>query len=357
MSTVFFIRRTTFLVALLVHAAGSAVAQSRAPQPSPNDTVFRRARRLVSEGNGVAGRALVDTLLSHEQEGRPGYGDALYWRGALAATAADAERDYRRVIVEYPLSAYADDALLAMAELEQARGDRAGALQHLQRFVREHPVSTARGTAAFAGARLAFELGDTRAACNLIADARSSVATDEVELRNQIDYYASRCPSSVATAPTTPIPSAATPSRDSSRGTTATAQQPLTRQPKVTVPVTPPARIAPEVASTAPAPVPNASAPPATTTAAPPRADSKKPTTMFTVQVAAYNTLADANALVARLEKKGVHARVSGTSKPFRVRLALHTTRQAAAADAAALKAKSIVGFVTDEQVAEPKTP
>ena len=351
MPTVFSIRRTAFLFALLVHTAGSAVAQSSTAKASPSDSIFRRARRLVSEGNGVAGRALVDTLLSREQEGRTGYGDALYWRGALAATAADAERDYRRVIVEYPLSAYADDALLAMAELEQARGDRAGALQHLQRFVREHPVSTARGTAAFAGARLAFELGDTRAACNLIADARSSVATDEVELRNQIDYYASRCPSSVATAPTTPIPGTGTPPRDSSRGTATTAQQPLTRQPKVTVPVTPPARIAPEVAATAPAPSP-------TTTATPPRADSKKPTTMFTVQVAAYNTLAEANALVGRLEKKGLHARVTGSAKPFRVRLALHPTRQAALDEAATLKAKSIDGFVTTEvQGAEPKTP
>ena len=78
---------------------------------------------------------------------------------------------------------------------------------------------------------------------------------------------------------------------------------------------------------------------------------------MYTVQIAAYGNLADAKALVARLEKKGVHARVSGTAKPFRVRLALHSTRQAAAQDYEALKAKSIVGFVTDEQVVEPKTP
>jgi cell division septation protein DedD len=79
---------------------------------------------------------------------------------------------------------------------------------------------------------------------------------------------------------------------------------------------------------------------------------------MFTVQLAAYNTLADAKGLVARLEKKGIHARVSGTAKPFRVRLALHTTRQAAADEVAALKTKSIIGFVTtEEQIAELKTP
>ena len=352
MSTPFPMHRSVLFLLLFIPATAVATAQSSATPPA-NDSVFRRARRLVSEGNGAAGRALVDTLLGREQEGQAGYGDALYWRGALAETAADAERDYRRVIVEYPLSAYSDDALLAMAELEQARGDRAGALQHLQRFVREHPVSTARGTAAFAGARLAFELGDTRAGCNLITDARSSVASNEVELRNQIDYYAARCPATVSVVPpASPAPTPATPppARDTSR-TTATAAQPSpTRQPKVTVPVTPPARIAPVAASSA---IPAISA----ASAGAGNATDRKLTTMFTVQLAAYNTLADAKALVARLEKRGVRARVSGTAKPFRVRLALHSTRQAAADDAAALKAKSIIGFVTDEQVAEPKAP
>ncbi|CAN5829804.1 hypothetical protein BH11GEM2_BH11GEM2_02520 [soil metagenome] len=353
-------RRSFLFFAFILHvAAASAGAQSSATSTSVNDSLFRRARRLVSEGNGIAGRALVDTLLSREQEGRPGYGDALYWRGALAATAADAERDYRRVIVEYPLSVYVDDALLAMAELEQARGDRAGALQHLQRFVREHPVSTARGTAAFAGARLAFELGDTRAACHLITDARSSIASNEVELRNQVDYYASRCPSPVAVVPSAPVTGTAMPQRDSSRTASTGAQPSPTRRPKVTVPMTPPARIAP----TAPAITPT---PPASSTSRPSSSPApggekladRKVTTMFTVQLAAYNTLADAKGLVARLEKKGIHARISGTAKPFRVRLALHASRQAAVDEVAALKAKSIIGFVTtEEQIAEQKTP
>jgi cell division septation protein DedD len=353
-------RRSFLFFAFVLHvAAASAGAQASATPTSANDSLFRRARRLVSEGNGVAGRALVDTRLSREQEGRPGYGDALYWRGALAATAADAERDYRRVIVEYPLSAYVDDALLAMAELEQARGDRAGALQHLQRFVREHPVSTARGTAAFAGARLAFELGDTRAACNLITDARSSIASNEVELRNQVDYYASRCPGPVAVVPSAPATGTATPQRDSSRTRSTGAQPSPTRRPKVTMPMTPPARIAPTAPAITPTPPTSSTARPSSSPApAGEKLADRKVTTMFTVQLAAYNTLADAKGLVARLEKKGIHARVSGTAKPFRVRLALHTTRQAAADEVAALKTKSIIGFVTtEEQIAELKTP
>lgn len=351
MSNAFSLRNPFVLVALFTQLATHAGAQSNTT-PSPNDSLFRRARRLVSEGNGAAGRALVDTLLGREQEGRPGYGDALYWRGALAETAADAERDYRRVIVEYPLSAYADDALLAMAELEQARGDRAAALQHLQRFVREHPVSTARGTAAFAGARLAFELGDSRAACALITDARSSIASSEVELRNQVDYYATRCPSSGAPTPVLSGSDGKPTPRDSIHAVPTRTPSSPTRRPKASVTMTPPAKI--ETVR----PIPAADVTPSLDTV-PTRAPAdKKSKVMFTVQVAAYTTLAEATALVARLEKKGVHAHVSGVAKPYRVHLTLHPTRQAALDEAAALKAQSIVGFVTtEEQTAAPKTP
>ena len=185
-------------------AAQSATAASLPSLPG-TDSIFRRARRLVSDGNGTSGRALVDSMLRASVEGSSGYGDALFWRGALAETAADAERDYRKVVVEYPLSPYVDDALLSLAELEQARGDRTAAFQHLQRFVREHPASPARARAGLAAARLAFEQRDAARGCAMIADARSSAGTGDVELRNQIDYYGARCPTtSVAATPATP---------------------------------------------------------------------------------------------------------------------------------------------------------
>ncbi|HET9011556.1 MAG TPA: tetratricopeptide repeat protein, partial [Gemmatimonadaceae bacterium] len=172
--------------------SGAVRAAGEAPRPA-SDSLFRHARRLVAEGNGVAGRSLVDSLLRAADPATPAYGDALYWHGALAPTAAEAERDYRRVIVEYPLAYYADDALLAIAELEQARGDRAGALAHLQRFVKEHPSSPGRGIAALGAARLAFEQRDTTLGCSMIAAARSSAPASDVELRNQIEYHGRPC--------------------------------------------------------------------------------------------------------------------------------------------------------------------
>ena len=70
---------------------------------------------------------------------------------------------------------------------------------------------------------------------------------------------------------------------------------------------------------------------------------------MYTIQVAAYSTRPPAEALVRTLARRGVSARVSGTAEPFRVRLAFYRTHREAVQAAAALKARGIVGFVTDE--------
>jgi tetratricopeptide (TPR) repeat protein len=347
------------------------------PMPRPaNDSIFRRARRLVSDGNGAAGRALVDTILKATPEGTTAYGDALYWQGALAETAADAERAYRRVIVEYPLSTYNDDALLAIAELEQARGDRAGALAHLQRFVREHPSSPGRAVAALAAGRLAFEQRDMRTGCAMIAEARASASNTDVELRNQIDYFHTRCPAQ-STAAVSAAPAVETPA-------------PVTEPPVATTPIATPvekpmkpaAKPAPAAAAKAvkpavkPAAESSAKAPekavvseknkgamtlrrdsaPSVKAPAPARATASVRES-YTIQLAAYNTRADADRLVAKLASRGVTARVSGEDKPFRVRLGFYKTRQAAANEVAALKARGIIGFVTTEPAPEGKTP
>jgi len=339
------------------------------PRPA-NDSLFRRARRMVSEGNGAAGRALVDSLLAATDPSMPAYGDALYWHGALAPTAAAAEADYRRVIVEYPLAYYSGDALLAIAELEQARGDRAGAMQHLQRFVREHPENPSRGIAALGVARLAFEQQDTVLACSMLAEARRSASPTDVELRNQVQYYGSRCsaPSAVASAP---APTTGAPVK-----TTSTA--PAAPPAAAPAPARSPAPVAaPRESAKAPAkevvkaPVKRAPAREAAKTpvkesakesareAPPKRATTPARTvTRYTVQVAAYNTRADADALVKKLAARGVRARVSGTSKPFRVRLGLHGARKDATDELAAMRKRGIDGFVTEEEVtAGARTP
>jgi cell division protein FtsN len=360
-------RRLAVCVSLLSMLAlpaahGQATPTSSGIAPAPgmprpaNDTLFRRARRLVGEGNGVVGRALVDSLLAAAAPGSTEYGNALYWHGALAPTAAEAERDYRRVIVEYPLAFYADDALLALAELEQARGDRASALAHLQRFVHDHPASPGRGIAALGAARLAFEQRDTKTACAMVSEAKASVAPGDVEVANQIAYYASRCPNlpvtvakigpavtppatAVAAAPasTTPVPAAITPARPTPAPVSPPPAKPVVQTPPkpVTAPVTAtrPAADTPAVRSVAPRPG------------------------RYTIQLAAFNTRPEAEQFAAKLAARGLKTRVSGTAKPFRVRLGFYQTSKEASAEVAALKTRGIISFATTEDPPASGTP
>jgi cell division septation protein DedD len=337
-----------FLLSVLAlpaaRAQGVPTSSGIAPAPGmprpANDTIFRRARRLVGEGNGAMGRALVDSLLAAAAPGSTDYGNALYWHGALAATAAEAEGDYRRVIVEYPLAFYADDALLALAELEQARGDRAGALAHLQRFVHDHPASPARGIAALGAARLAFEQRDTRTGCAMVSEAKASVAPGDVEVANRIAYYASRCPNlPVTVAKIGPVKSA-----DSARATAPAVTAPT----PAPAPAPAPAPVAATAAPVAPTAVPSKSAtPPVTST--PPATHGDPLAGHYTIQLAAFNTRPEAEQFAAQLAKRGLTARVSGTAKPFRVRLGFYQTKKEVSAEVSALKARGIVSFATTE--------
>jgi TolA-binding protein len=189
------------LLTALLFSARPTSAQARdsaAPRDSAaamaaiRDSLFQRARRLVLAGDGAAGRAIVDSLVQ-ATSGTPAEGEALYWRAALASTAADAERDYRRVIVEHPFSPHLGDALYALAQLEMARGDRASAADHLQRFLLERPSSTERGRAGLLLGRLLLDQNEMARGCAVLTRTREALGIESAELRNQVDYYASRC--------------------------------------------------------------------------------------------------------------------------------------------------------------------
>src|SRR5437763_8352075 len=184
--------------ALVACAAGTGVAQV---STRPTDPVFARAQALVSDGNGAAGRALIDSLIAATPTIAPLYPQALFWRATLAASAADAESDYKHIVVDYPLAPQAADALLRLAQLELARGDRDGALAHLQRIPRDYPRSKLLARSSYWTARVLFEKNDIPNACAANASALTQADTTELELRNQIQYQGQRCPSSpVATA-------------------------------------------------------------------------------------------------------------------------------------------------------------
>ncbi len=257
---------------ILLFCATSAAAQV-------STDIFARARRLVNDGDAKAGRALVDSVLAAASAGSPVYADALYWRGVLAEDGEAARTDLLRVAIEFPLSPRASEALLRLAQLEFTRGDRIAAQRHLDRLAREYPEAPSHAAGRYWAGRLLLEDAKPVEACVALRDARRLAATGDVELLNQIAYYARPCDAIEIGA--------------KMRADSAVAG--------------------------------------ATRKAAEQRAAAAKG--KWSVQLAAYSNRSDALAVVKRLEARGVDARVTPT-KPWRVRVGYYATRAAAAAAA-----------------------
>jgi TolA-binding protein len=326
-----------------------AIRQAGAPSvpalPSANDSLFRRAEQLVREGRGEAGRALVDTLLSRTRPPSTAHAEALYWRGSLAAAAAEAERGYRRVIVEYPATRWAGDALLNLAQLELARGDQEQALLHLYRFEREYPSHESRARAAFWLARLHFDRRNEPRGCAALATARVAASPEDIELRNQIDYYGQRCIGidTAGAAPARPVVAAS-----STAHTPASIPASAPRVPVAAAPASQPgaSRASQGVAppAVAPAPVMPAPAVQLSDSAAGQRVNRVG----YTVQVAAFDNRAGAEALIERLKTRGYRARLASNTRPFRVRIGRYNTRSDAIVAQRQLRARGVEGFVTE---------
>lgn len=320
----------------------SSAAQQAKAASTAADSAYLRARKLVVGGNGVAGRAVVDSMIAVSPPGFPPYAEALYWRASLAATAADAERDYRRIIVDYPFSPRTAAALLALAQLESARGDRANAEEHLQRYLLEYPSNSDHTRAGLNLGRLLLTDGKTAKGCAVLTRTLAGVPAEAVELRNQIAYYAQRCVGvdTVEAGPVTPAPPAPpmppmppAKSADSSSGRVRPTTPP--RPPRLP----PPAAKTDSVRLTRDTIARNSVTP--------------KHVSIYSVQVAAYTTKRQAEQLMSKLSKRGFTARVWGSAPPFRVRIGRYSSEAAALRARRALGAKGIAGFVTP---AEPES-
>lgn len=302
---------------VLAYWVGLAAVSSSTAGAQATDPVFLRAQQMVTAGQDSAGRAVVDSVLRLTTEGTPRYAEALFWRATLSRTAAAAERDYRRISVEYPLSSRAPDALLRLSQLEMTRGDRAGARAHLERLQREHPTGPVSTRASVVLARMAFDDGDLAAGCEAVAAAHRGLAADDVELRNQVDYYGSRCANVARDSNSTRVDSG-----------TNTGEA-------VNAVASPPAAAASTTDTRGTAPESRA-------------ADRQE----YSVQLAAYDTRASADAFAKRLAARGYAARVTGDRKPFRVRVGRYASRARAAEALQQMNRANLRGVVVE---AEPR--
>ena len=297
-----------FLAIACVSLAPLATLAAQQSDSTLTDTTFLAAQRLVVEGRGQEGRAIIARELAAAPEGSPRYVEALYWRAALAATAADAERDYKRIIIEFPVSRRSESALVGLAQLELARGDRAQAMQHLERVVREHPTGPSRARASFWMARVHFDEGNFPRACARLGDSRRHTPSDAIEMRNQLEYYSQRCEGVDTTVVVRASAAESTRAMPSRPGSVAT--QPTRRPPT--------------------APVRTGAA--------------------YTVQIGAYENRGDADAKHRQLTAQGHGTRVVKVGDLWRVRMGRYASREAAASVARTLKAKKIEAFVTEAE-------
>jgi hypothetical protein len=302
-------------------------------------------------------------MISAAAPGSNDYAEGVYWRAVLAATAAEAEMDYRRIVVDFPASPRVEDALIRLAQLEIARGNYDGALRHLGRIATEHPDSPSRARAGYWTARAMFDKNDIQNGCIALSDALVRTNDADAELKNQIGYLNQRCAGVSLVAPAqAPAAAPAVPATIPAPPSATTAPPTVTQPPAAPAPDTTtkpaPSRAVDSVAATpkvvAPAPAPVKSPvreKPAVKEPAPTPVSSGSGEKVFSVQVAAYNVKSQADAMVAKLKKNGYEARVDGTSAPFRVRIGKYASQAQASAVQRSLKAKQITGFVVQAEI------
>ncbi len=302
--------RRLFRSVALAGMASLGLAGESAAQLSPAmERATVRARAMLDDGNGVEARTLLDSLVTNASPSSIDLADALYWRAVLAERVADAELDWKRLVTEIPLSPRAPDALQRLGELDMLRGHPAEARVYFARVLRDYANASTRTAALLWTARSYFDERNGTEACRTMS-ALATMVLPEGELSLQTGELQKRC-LRTASAPT---PDAATPAA---------------------------------AAPTAVAPVP--SPPPA---ASPPEQASRSATATvngrYSVQLAAYDTRADADGLVRRLASRQIEARVDGSVKPFRVRVGRFATRTAAGAELARLAKLGHTGFIAE---------
>jgi hypothetical protein len=253
------------------------------------DSSLARLERLILANDRPTARSLADSLFATLPADSPRAADVLYWRAASASSAADAERDYKRISIEHSLSSRAPDALLALAQLEFARGDRSAARRRFDHLLRDYPSGRHVARASLWSGRLAIEDRDP-AGCVTLQSARPNVPAEDVELRNQFDYFIGQC-----------------------------------------------ALLTPADTTSSPAAAPG-----------PPAVNGKA--TQFSVQVAAYNARRDATALSNRLKQRGFDVRVVGDRAPYRVRIGRYATRADAVAALGRMRASQVTGIVVEAE-------
>lgn len=278
--------RVALVWALVV--ASPLASQVATPTPEAlRSAAIQRAQRLINDGSGAEGRAIIDSLFNVTEPRSSEEAEILFWRATLAESWEAAQRDYLRLMLEHDRSSFAAQGMLRLAQGELTRGDREAALRYLERLAREAPESEVRAEAGLTHGRLLLDRGSRTEGCEVLRTLRPRVRAGALELERQYDSLLTGCAAVAAVI--------AVPRSDA----------------------------APTAARPPAAPVPASGG-----------------GMMWSVQIAAFPSAAEAATFAAEMIERGYDARVDGIAAPFRVRFGRFATRAAAAAAMEAYKQK-----------------
>ena len=297
-------RRLLALCALLLAAASTVEGQT--------DQRLTAAVRAAQEGQGDSARSAVDRLLAATAPTDSLYPEILYTPAMVAGSAADMRRHLQRVVVEYPTSPWADDALLRLVQMDYATRTFDGAARNLERLRLDHPLTPLLAQASYWAGRTYFELKDTTRACRWLADGVAAAGTD-LELQRQLGFLYQRCAAAPRAVAAGDTGAAARPGGDSaSRAAPGTGIGSSPSRPADSAA----ARVADSLPRRAPTPAPK-----------------------YRVQVAAVATPGAADDAASRAEELGYPAVIVRERGYYKVRAGAFATRQEAQAAIAKLKA------------------
>ena len=316
----------SFALGSLLFAAGAA-----SPLSAQSDPRLVAIVRESQEGAGDSARAALDRLVASAPAGDPLLPEMLFVGAVIAPTAQEMQRNLQRITVEHALSAWADDALLKLAQLEYAGGNLTGSARSLERIRSDYPSSPLIGLSAFWAARTYFDMRQQQQACEWVRHGlgRAQAGTD---IRGQLVFFAQRCPS-IRAADLTPPPPTPGEKPVLPRDTIQLATDSAARPP--TQPVArPPARdTSIAVVPSEPAPAkPSADSAAPVVPAAPAVSVPPRTARLFRIQVVAAGTQAMADDAVRRLRALNIESRIVSEGGLLKVRAGAYATRAQARA-------------------------
>jgi hypothetical protein len=161
---------------LLVAVQGSGHAQ---------DTSLDRVHNLIATGRFTEARTTLERWERDHGDPRSsaGPGDrarALYLRGVLSSDVRAAEDAFLGVVLSYPSSAAAPDALLRLGQALLTAGDAQRALAYLERLRSDYPGVPARETGLLWLARAQLATGSAASACTTARDGAAAASAPHI---------------------------------------------------------------------------------------------------------------------------------------------------------------------------------